>query len=276
MANKQLFLMDDKKIGRLVKVEIFNISRMQGGKTITGKKKVKNKKNYVITGYNRVFVEEEVITEVIGEDGQKQGLKTLVKKEKFVKWGEFSFQEVLHPKDRIKEFLSKVELPLSYITDLDLTEEMIRRELIPLHEMTDETLINEIKRRGLTEFGNAFKISKNASLLQRIKAKLKRQKITPVKKLNFEATIADLKKRKLILPKDFLTDEEVLKELEIRNIMPTIQDFPQTTTVTKEDDFLFEPIHPGEQSAHATPDRNGKPLDLEEIIGKIQPPQQNE
>jgi len=243
--------MDDKKLGKLIKVEIYNVNRVQ-------KKKKTNKKNYVITGYNRVFVEEEVITEVLGENNQKQGIKTLVQKEKFVKWGEFTFQEVLHPKDRIKEFFTKVELPLSYITDVDLTEEMTRRELIPLHQMTDETLVNEIKRRGLTEFGNIFKVSKNASLFQRIKAKIKRQKITPIIKLDFEATVADLKKRKLILPKDFLTDEELIKEIENRDIRLTPIEVP--------DDFLFEPVTPGEPPAHAESNGNGNLLELDDLI----------
>ncbi|MDD5061104.1 MAG: hypothetical protein PHN44_02340 [Candidatus Marinimicrobia bacterium] len=254
MVTQQNFLMDDKRLGKLCKVEIFNISRKKKGGSVT-------KKNYVITVYNKVKVNEEVFDDI--------GNKSVVVKDRFVKWGEFKFQEAMHPKDRIIQALSKIELPLDYISDVDLSSEVMRREIVPLQTLPDEDLVNEVKRRGLTEFANVFKISKSVSKFEKLKSILKERRKIPETKLSFEDTIKELKDRKVLLPKDFLTDDELIHEAETRGIPvlvnrldelllernsePEQPQAPAVSTVL----HVQEPIDPDEP-----------PVNLEVILGK--------
>jgi hypothetical protein len=254
--------MDDKKLGRLCKVEIYNVTRKQHQQNVT-------KKNYVITIYNKVTVKEKTYAE--------DGTEIITEKEKFIKWGEFGFQEVMHPKDKIRQFLSKIEMPLNYIPDIELTDELARRELIPLSTISDELIFNEIKRRGLTVFANTFKISKTASLGQRIKAFVKERRKIPAISLSFEDTVKELKERHVILPKDFMTDEELITEIESRGMHVLTNKIVET---------LFEPepepspvITPPPNIAHAssglkqepiTGTEEETPLALEDILGKPQ------
>lgn len=254
MSNQQHFLMDDKKLGRLCKVEIYNITRKQKGQNVT-------KKNYVITIYNKIKVNEDVFDD--------DGNKSVVQKDKFVKWGEFQFQEAMHPKDRIIQALSKIEMPLSYIPDAELTGELARREIIPLHNLPEDQLVNEIKRRGLTEFANVFKISKNAPRLEKVKAIFKERRKIPDTKLSFEDTVKELKTRKIIVPEDFMTDEELIHEVERRGI-PILANrieeslFESTTVIGQPGSgtdntgvHMQEPLNPEDQ-----------PVELETILGK--------
>lgn len=246
MTNQQHFLMDDKRLGKLCKVEIFNITRKQKGQNVT-------KKNYVITIYNKVNVNEEIFDE--------EGKKSVIQKDKFIKWGDFQFQEVMHPKDRIIQALSKIELPLNYIPDADLTEELVRRNLVPLQTLPDDILVNETKRRGLTEFANVFKISKNASGFEKVKAFLKERQKIPDTKLSFEDTIKELKARQVIVPKDFMTDEELIHEVERRGIPILANRIEESLLETMNDitneKIKQEPFNNDEQ-----------PVELESILGK--------
>lgn len=255
MTSSQKFLLDNKKLGRLLKVETYEVTRTLNKPAISGKKQTVTKKKYVITGYNRTKVKEEI--------PQEDGTSTTVEKEKFVKWAEFSFAEVLHPKDRIREFLTKVELPLSYITDKELVEEADRRELLRLELMSDEIMIKEMKRRGLTEFANNFKISKNASFFQKLKARIWERKKIPDSKLSFEQTVEEIKKRHLLLPKDFLSTDELLKELQKRDIRVELKDIPKPLS-TKQKESL-ESLFEDEDSIPPSPEE----LDISQVTPTV-------
>jgi hypothetical protein len=233
MANTQKFLLDDKKLGRLLKVDIFETKRTLKTVNIIGKKATETKKKYLLTVYNKVIVNEQQIDE--------EGKETFLPKEKFIKWAEFDFSVVMHPRDRIIEFLSKTERPMKYIPDMELMDELVKRELTELKNYPDELFLTEIKRRGLTEFANNFKISKNATLYQKLKARIKKHKKIPNSKLTFEETIIELKKRKLLLPKDFMTDDDLLIELEKRDLIKK-QTPPDPERNSNISDILFEDI----------------------------------
>lgn len=247
----QKFLLDDKKLGRLLKVETFEVTRTLNQRAITGKKKTVTKKKYLITVYNRTKVKEEVF----GEDGKSE----IIEKDKFVKWGEFTFAEAMHPKDRIKEMLSKIEIPLSYITDNELMDEATRREILQLEKLPDEVMIKEMKRRGLTEFANNFKISKNATFFQKIKAFFWERREIPDAKLTFEETVEEIKKRHLLLPEDFMSDDELIKDLERRDIRIELQ--TNNIAVKNGDKDVLDALF--EDETPASPDV----LDISDITG---------
>jgi hypothetical protein len=247
----QKFLLDNKKLGRLLKVETFEVTRTLNQIAMSGKKKTVTKKKYLITVYQRIMVPEEVMN----EDGTEV---STVQKEKFVKWAEFSFAESLHPKDRIREILSKTEIPLSYLTDKELTDEVKRRNLLSLETLPDDIMTDEMKRRGLTEYANNFKISKNASIFQKLKAIILERKQIPPAKLSFEETIKELKKRHLLEPGDIMTDDELIKDLERRDIRIGLPPIPAASEKDKATlDALFEDDIP------PSPDE----LDISEVTG---------
>ena len=251
MSNIQKFLLDDKKLGRLLKVDIYEATRTLKKTSISGKKATETKKKYLLTVYNKVIVNEQQISE--------DGAETFTPKEKFVKWAEFDFSEVLHPKDRIIEFLSKIERPLKYIPDIELMNEVTDRELLELKNYPDELITTEIKRRGLTEFANNFKISKNATFFQKLITRIKENKKIPDAKLTFEETVSEIKKRHLLLPEDFMTDEELLKEIEKRNIQIATIPLPEENPDNKVTlESLFEEIP-------ASPDE----IEVSEIVALI-------
>jgi len=235
MANIQKFLLDDKKLGRLLKVDIFESTRTLKKTAISGKKATEIKKKYLLTVYNKVMVNEQQIAD--------NGVETFEAKEKFVKWAEFDFSEVMHPKDRIIELLTKIERPLNYIPDIELMDELDKRQLLKLEQYPEELLIKEMKRRGITEFANNFKISKNATMLQKLIVLIKEHRKIPDTKLSFEETVSEIKKRHLLLPEDFITDEELLKELEKRDIRKDIIQTPEESAESKVPlESLFEEI----------------------------------
>lgn len=232
MANTQKFLLDDKKLGRLLKVDIFESTRNLKRTKITGNKATETKKKYLLTVYNKVIVNEQQINE--------KGEETFIPKEKFVKWAEFDFSVVMHPKDRIIEFLSKIERPLKYIPDIELINEVTERELIELKNYPDELLYTEMKRRGLTEYANNFKISKNATIFQKLKSLITKRKKIPNAKLTFEETITELKKRHLLLPEDIFEDEELINEINKRDVRKNITISTGLKENNKILEFLFE------------------------------------